>query len=102
LRPHNNEIAWLDQFRKGDIPTRYRYSICEGNIVDIVKVSTKFQITIPTKIRQELQIKPGVTLRVSIVDGAIRLSPYRSLKNLRGIAKGMTWKNDYRDRSERF
>jgi AbrB family looped-hinge helix DNA binding protein len=70
--------------------------------VDIVKVSAKFQVTIPKHIRELLQLRPGVTLRVSTVDGAIRLSPFRSLKDLRGIAKGMTWKDDYRDHSERF
>ena len=70
--------------------------------MDTVKVSTKFQVTIPKNIREQLHLKPGLTLRISIVDGAIRLSPFRSLKDLRGIAKGMTWKDDYRDHSERF
>jgi hypothetical protein len=36
------------------------------------------------------------------MDGTIRLSPFRSLKHLRGIATGMSRKHDYRDRSERF
>jgi AbrB family looped-hinge helix DNA binding protein len=71
--------------------------------VDIVKLSAKFQVTIPKNIREQLELKPGVTLRVSIVDGgAIRLSPYRSLKTLRGIAKGVIWKDDNRDHSERL
>jgi hypothetical protein len=28
--------------------------------------------------------------------------PRRSIKELRGIAKGLRWKDDYRDHAERF
>jgi AbrB family looped-hinge helix DNA binding protein len=70
--------------------------------VDIVKVSAKFQVVIPKKVREHLQLKPGTALHVYIMDGAIRLSPLRSLKHLRRIAKGMTWKDEDRDRSERL
>jgi hypothetical protein len=30
------------------------------------------------------------------------LHPHRSIKDLRGIAKGMKWKDQDRDRTERF
>ncbi len=40
--------------------------------------------------------------RVYVLDGTIRLSPPRSITRLRGIAKGMRWKNEDRDHSERF
>jgi hypothetical protein len=36
------------------------------------------------------------------VDEAIRVHRPRSIKELRGMAKGMKWKEDYRDHSERF
>jgi AbrB family looped-hinge helix DNA binding protein len=67
-----------------------------------VKVSPKFQVVIPKKIREQLQLKPGVELHVYVLDGIIRLSPPRSIKELRGIAKGIAWKDDYRDHSDRF
>ena len=70
--------------------------------MDTVKVSPKYQVVIPKNVREQLQIKPGVELLVYVLDGTIRLSPPRSIKDLRGIAKGMRWKNEDRDHSERF
>lgn len=70
--------------------------------MDIVKVSPKFQVVIPKKVREELQLKPGQELQVYILDQTIRLHRPRSIKELRGIAKGMKWKDEDRDHSERF
>ena len=67
-----------------------------------VKVSPKFQVVIPKQIREELGLVPGQELQMYILDGSIRLNTTRSIKSLRGIAKGMTWKDDYRDRNDRF
>lgn len=67
-----------------------------------VKVSPKFQVVIPKKLREELQLKPGQELQVYVLDGAIHMHRPRSIKELRGIAKGMSWKDDYRDHTERF
>ena len=67
-----------------------------------VKVSPKFQIVIPKAIRSELKIAPGQELLIYSVEGSLRLVPHRSIKELRGIAKGMRWKDEYRDHSERF
>jgi AbrB family looped-hinge helix DNA binding protein len=67
-----------------------------------VKVSPKFQVVIPKKVREELALRPGQELHVYVLDGTIRLHPPRSIKDLRGIAKGMKWKDDYRDRHDRF
>ena len=49
-----------------------------------------------------MQLKPGMELLVFVQDGMIRLSRLRSIKDLRGTAKGMKWKDDYRGRSDRF
>ena len=70
--------------------------------MDTVKVSPKYQVVIPKNVREQLQIKPGVELLVYVLDGTIRLSLPRSIKDLRGIAKGMRWKNEDRDHSEPF
>ena len=68
----------------------------------IVKVSPKFQVVIPKAIREELQIEPGQQLLMYALDGSLRLVPHRPVKELRGMAKGMRWKDDYRDVTQRF
>ena len=70
--------------------------------MDTVKVSPKFQVVIPKKVRQALDLKPGEELQIYILDRSIRLHRPRSIKELRGIAKGMQWKDEDRDHSERF
>lgn len=67
-----------------------------------VKVSPKFQVVIPKKVREALELKPGEELQIYILDRAIRLQRPRSIKELRGIAKGMQWKEEDRDHTERF
>ncbi|HUA01744.1 MAG TPA: AbrB/MazE/SpoVT family DNA-binding domain-containing protein [Candidatus Aquilonibacter sp.] len=64
-----------------------------------VKVSPKFQVVIPKALREELKIEPGQELLIYAIDGALRLVPQRSIKELRGIAKGMRWKDDLREHS---
>ena len=70
--------------------------------MDSVKVSPKFQVVIPKKIREGLNLAPGQQLDIYVLDGIIRLHPPRSIKELRGAALGMKWKEDYRDHSDRF
>ncbi len=70
--------------------------------METVKVSPKFQVVIPKRVREELQLKPGQELNVYILDGTIRFSKPRSIQELRGIAKGMKWKDEDRDHTERF
>ncbi len=67
-----------------------------------VRVSPKFQVVIPKALREELKIEPGQELLMYALDGSLRLVPRRSIKELRGIAKGLRWKDDYRDHAERF
>ena len=67
-----------------------------------VKVSPKFQVVIPKEIREQLGLRPGQELSVYVADGSIRMRIPGSLKSLRGIAKGMQWKDDYRDRNDRY
>jgi AbrB family looped-hinge helix DNA binding protein len=70
--------------------------------VEIVKVSPKFQVVIPKKVREEFQLQPGQQLRVFVIDGEIRLHRPRSIKDLRGAAKGLRWKDEDRDHTDRF
>ena len=70
--------------------------------METVKVSPKFQVVIPKAVREALELKPGEELQIYILDHTIRLHRPRSIKELRGIAKGMVWKDEDRDHSERF
>jgi AbrB family looped-hinge helix DNA binding protein len=67
-----------------------------------VRVSPKFQVVIPKALREELNIEPGQELLMFALEGSLRMVPRRSVKELRGIAKGLRWKDDYRDHTERF
>jgi AbrB family looped-hinge helix DNA binding protein len=70
--------------------------------MDTVKVSPKFQVVIPKKFREALELKPGEQLQIYMLDKSLRLHRPRSIKDLRGIAKGMKWKEEDRDHTERF
>jgi len=70
--------------------------------METVKVSPKFQVVIPKTIREKLGLKAGEELQVFVMDDSIRIHRPRSIKSLRGIAKGMVWKDEDRDHSERF
>ena len=70
--------------------------------METVKVSPKFQIVIPKRIREALHLLPGQVLQMYAIDNTIRVSRPRSIKELRGMAKGLKWKDDYRDRNDRF
>ena len=41
--------------------------------MDTVKVSPKFQVVIPKKVREGLKLEPGQELSIYILDGTIRL-----------------------------
>jgi len=70
--------------------------------IEKVRVSPKFQVVIPKAIREELKIAPGQELFAYAYDGAIRLEPKRSIRELYGMAKGIRWEPSDRDRNDRF
>jgi AbrB family looped-hinge helix DNA binding protein len=67
-----------------------------------VKVSPKFQVVIPKELRERLKLRPGQDLAIYEIDGQIRLEISRSPKSLRGLAKGLGWKESDRDHGERL
>jgi len=85
-----------------DLPPRFTCRPIEEVVMDVVKVSPKFQIVIPKRVREALDLEPGQELHIYAIDGSIRASRPRSIKELRGMAKGLKWKDDYRDRNDRF
>jgi AbrB family looped-hinge helix DNA binding protein len=68
----------------------------------LIKISCKFQVTIPKGIRVAMALKAGEELQVYVHDSVIYLRRRQPIKNLRGIAKGMKWDDSYRDRNDRY
>ena len=67
-----------------------------------VKVSPKFQVVIPKQLRERLKLRPGQELVIYEIDGQIRLDSPHKPKSLRGLARGLQWKESDRDRGERL
>jgi AbrB family looped-hinge helix DNA binding protein len=65
-----------------------------------VTVSPKFQIVIPKELREKLKLRPGQKLFIYELDGSLRLDPPRSIRELRGMAKGIRWEEGDRDHTE--
>ncbi len=57
--------------------------------MNTVKVSPKFQVVIPKRVRSKLAISAGDNLQVIPMNGRIELVPLKSAKELRGIARGI-------------
>lgn len=57
--------------------------------METVKVSSKYQIVIPSKIRKSMGIKAGQKVKVIKVDGRIELVPVKKVEEMRGFAKGI-------------
>ena len=54
-----------------------------------ITVSPKYQIVIPSRMRESLGIKPGEKLHVIEYRGRIELVPVRSTKSARGSLRGI-------------
>ena len=65
-----------------------------------VKVSPKFQVVIPKDLRERLKLRPGQDLVIYEIDGQIRLDYPHKPKSLRGLARGLQWKESDRDHDE--
>ncbi len=67
----------------------------------IATISSKFQISVPKKIREKLHIKPGQQFIFVLKGECLELVPKRDIKDVRGILAGANTKN-VRDRGERI
>jgi AbrB family looped-hinge helix DNA binding protein len=54
-----------------------------------VTISSKYQVVIPRKIREAMELKPGQKVHVIEYDGRIELIPERDIKSMRGFVKDM-------------
>lgn len=57
--------------------------------METTTVSSKYQVVIPQRIREQLKIQPGQRMQVLIVGNTIQFVPVRPMKEYRGIARGI-------------
>lgn len=70
-------------------------------MADTTTLSSKFQISVPKSVREEMGWKAGQKLVFIPKGKGVALVPVPTLEELRGIAKGAD-PSDYRDRNDGF
>ena len=68
--------------------------------METVKVSSKYQVVIPRRIREELDLQPGQSVTVMVKGRTLEIVPVREMADSRGLLKGAS-PSDYRDRMDR-
>lgn len=68
---------------------------------DTATLSSKFQISIPKRVRESQQWKPGQEFAFIPKNGGVMLVPVPTLDDLMGIAPGAD-PEGYRDRDDRY
>ncbi len=63
-------------------------------------MSPKYQVVIPSDVRERLNLNPGQNVTAIEKDGVVHLGPIRPLKELKGMASGVTLKG-LRDEGDR-
>ncbi len=56
----------------------------------VVKVSKKFQVVIPEKLRKETKIRAGDSMLVVVKHGILHYVPIRPLSKTKGFIPGLT------------
>lgn len=67
--------------------------------METVKVSRKYQVVIPEKLRREANIKPGDKMVAIAKHGILQYVPVRPLKETKGMILGLDTK-DLRDETD--
>ena len=57
--------------------------------METVTLSPKFQVVIPQRIRESLNLKAGQKLQMINFEGQVVMVPLRPIKKMRGVFKGM-------------
>jgi AbrB family looped-hinge helix DNA binding protein len=57
--------------------------------MELVKLSPKYQIVIPKKVRTALRLKPGQKIQVIPFGDRIELVPERKISEMRGFLRGI-------------
>ena len=59
------------------------------NGMETVKVSPKYQIVIPKRVRNNLKLSPGQKVQIFQYNNRIELVPERDISTLRGFLRGI-------------
>jgi len=57
--------------------------------MEFVKISPKYQVVIPKKVRRSLKLRPGQKMQVISFQGRIELIPERKISEMKGFLKGI-------------
>ncbi len=63
--------------------------VIDGGNVETITVSPKFQVVIPKKIRERLNLVPGQKIQAIVYRDRIELIPVHPIKEMRGFLKGL-------------
>lgn len=57
--------------------------------METVTVSPKYQVVIPSRVRQALGVEPGHKVKVILYDNRIEIIPVRPARQARGFLRGI-------------
>jgi AbrB family looped-hinge helix DNA binding protein len=57
--------------------------------MEAVKISPKFQVVIPKKLRDALQLSPGQKMQMVVFGDRIEMIPLRQISEMKGFLKGI-------------
>ncbi len=60
--------------------------------MEAVKISPKYQVVIPKRIRESLHLRPGQRLQIMEIGNRIELIPERSIEEMEGFLEGIDTK----------
>jgi AbrB family looped-hinge helix DNA binding protein len=57
--------------------------------MEVVKISPKFQVVIPKKLRDTLKLSPGQKVQMIVYGNRIEMIPVRQISEMKGFLKGI-------------
>lgn len=57
--------------------------------MEAVKISPKFQVVIPKRVRVALKLSPGQKVQMVVYDNRIEMIPLRKISEMKGFLKGI-------------
>ncbi|HBD08081.1 MAG TPA: AbrB family transcriptional regulator [Syntrophobacteraceae bacterium] len=57
--------------------------------MEVVKISPKFQVVIPKRLRNALKLSPGQKVQMVVYDNRIEMIPLRKISEMKGFLKGI-------------
>jgi AbrB family looped-hinge helix DNA binding protein len=57
--------------------------------MEAVKISPKFQVVIPKKLRDALKLSPGQQMQMVVYGNRIEMIPLRKISEMKGFLKGI-------------